>query len=53
MRNKKKVFSDNLQFQDIIRPWQHNVCSPAEAPAEASASSFDSLLPAANLNPNL
>lgn len=37
----------------IVRPWQHDVRSPAEAPAEVSSSSFHSQCPAASKNLNL
>lgn len=42
-----------IVFKYNIRPWQHNVCSPVEAPAEVSSSSFHSRFPAVNLNQNL
>lgn len=37
----------------FIRPWQHIVCSPVEAPASVYSSSFHSQFPAENLCQNL
>lgn len=42
-----------IVFKSIIRPWQQNICSQVEAPAEVYSSYFHSQFPAANLSPNL